>query len=81
MFTAAGYGIDPTIGNRERSMGAVMVRCPRTGRDIPTGIVTDRQSFEATPVFFARVYCPICRSEHEWFAREAWVCEPGIRSQ
>jgi hypothetical protein len=56
-------------------MGAVMVRCPQTGQDIPTGIVADRQSFEATPVFFARVYCPICRTEHEWFAKEAWVCE------
>ena len=38
-------------------MGAVMVRCPHTGRDIPTGLVTDRKSFEAMPVFFARVYC------------------------
>ena len=57
-------------------MGAVMVRCPETGRDISTGIVTDRKSFEATPVFFARVYCPICRTEHEWFAQDAWVCEP-----
>jgi hypothetical protein len=52
-------------------MGAVMVRCPETGRHIPTGLVTDRKSFDATPVFFARVYCPICRSEHEWFAKEA----------
>ena len=56
-------------------MGAVMVKCPETGRDIPTGIITDRKSFDATPVFFARVYCPICRSEHEWFAKKAWVCE------
>src|SRR2546428_8069 len=60
-------------------MGAVMVRCPETGRDIPTGLVTDRKSFDATPVFFARVYCPICRSEHEWFAKEAWVCEAEPR--
>jgi len=56
-------------------MGTVMVRCPETGRDIPTGIVTDRRSFHATPVFFARVFCPICRTEHEWFAKEAWICE------
>jgi hypothetical protein len=61
--------------NREGPMGSVMVRCPETGRDIPTGIVADRRSFEATPVFFARVLCPICRIEHEWFAKEAWVCE------
>ena len=60
-------------------MGAVMVRCPATGRDIPTGIVMDRESFRATPVFFAQVDCPICLTKHEWFAKEAWVCEaePG----
>jgi hypothetical protein len=56
-------------------MGTVMVKCPNTGRDISTGITADRESFAATPVFFARVYCPMCRVEHEWFAREAWVCE------
>ncbi|HZO47390.1 MAG TPA: hypothetical protein VFB68_15950 [Xanthobacteraceae bacterium] len=56
-------------------MGTVMVRCPQTGRDIATGIVADRESFSATPVFFARVYCPLCRTQHEWFAKEAWVCE------
>jgi hypothetical protein len=56
-------------------MGAVMIRCPQTGRDIATGIVADRESFQATPVFFGHVYCPICRTEHEWFAKEAWVCE------
>ena len=32
-------------------MGAVMVRCPQTGRDIPTGLTSDRKSFEAMPVF------------------------------
>ena len=56
-------------------MGTVMVKCPDTGYDIATGIVTDRTSFNATPVFFARVYCPVCRTEHEWFAKEAWVCD------
>jgi hypothetical protein len=56
-------------------MGSVMVRCPATGRDIPTGIVTDRKSFDATPVFFGRVRCPLCRTEHEWFAKDAWLCE------
>jgi len=56
-------------------MGAVMVRCPQTGREIATGIIADRESFRATPVFFGQVFCPICRTEHEWFAGEAWVCE------
>ena len=35
-------------------MGAVMIKCPDTGRDIATGIVADRASFNAMPVFFAR---------------------------
>ena len=56
-------------------MGAVMVKCPNTGRDIATGMAADRARFNATPVFFARVYCPLCRTEHEWFAQEAWVCQ------
>ena len=60
---------------REHVMGTVMVKCPNTGRNIPTGIVADRVSFNSTPVFFARVHCPICRTEHEWFAKEAWVCD------
>jgi hypothetical protein len=67
--------------NRETAMGAVMVKCPQTGRDIPTGIVTERARFEATPVFFARVHCPICRTEHEWFAKNAWVCEDAPKQQ
>jgi hypothetical protein len=63
------------ISQQEHSMGTVMVKCPDTGHDISTGIVADRASFNATPVFFARVYCPMCRTEHEWFAKEAWVCD------
>ena len=60
-------------------MGMVMVKCPRTGHAIPTGIKTDRESFSRSAVFFARTRCPICGAEHAWFAREAWVDEPGIR--
>jgi hypothetical protein len=66
---------EATISQKEHSMGTVMVKCPHTGHDISTGIVADRASFNATPVFFARVYCPMCRAEHEWFAKEAWVCD------
>jgi len=57
-------------------MGVVMIKCPKTGREISTGISTDRVRFNSTPVFFASTYCPICRAAHEWFAKDAWVCEP-----
>ena len=56
-------------------MGTLMIKCPDTGRDISTGLVADRKSFATMPVFFARVLCPLCNTEHEWFAREAWLCE------
>jgi len=60
-----------------------MVRCPDSGREIPTGLVADRASFRSMPVFFMRAYCPVCRTEHEWFAQDAWVCEaePDSRRQ
>lgn len=62
-------------------MGTLMIRCPDTGRNISTGLVADRKSFATMPVFFARVLCPLCNTEHEWFAREAWLCEtePPLR--
>ena len=75
MFTAARYEIVQPTKNREKPMGPVMVRCPKTGSSIRTSIVTDRKSFNATPVFFGRVHCPICRTVHEWFAKDAWVSE------
>ena len=72
---AALFGQERTLESGDGIVGTVMIKCPDTGRDIATGIIADRESFNATPVFFARVYCPACRTEHEWFAKEAWVCE------
>jgi hypothetical protein len=62
-------------------MGAVMIKCPQTGRDIATGMVADREHFRTMPVFFGQTYCPLCRAEHEWFAQEAWVCEAEPRQR
>jgi hypothetical protein len=53
----------------------VMINCPKTGTAIPTGIKTDRDSFRSSAVFFARTFCPNCRTPHEWFARDAWLQE------
>lgn len=55
------------------SMGNVMFECPVTGEAIPTGLRAERQKFYASPVFFARAYCPHCDRDHEWFAGDAWV--------
>jgi len=62
-------------------LGIVMIRCPATGHAVSTGIAVDRESFNATPVFYSQVFCPFCRTEHEWFAKEAWVREPNSASE
>ena len=59
-------------------MGMVMVRCPQTGRAISTGIRIDRESFRRRPVFYSRTRCPACRTDHTWFAQDAWVHEQRL---
>jgi hypothetical protein len=56
-------------------MGIVMILCPKTQRAISTGMQVDRATFHSTPVFFSRTACPLCRTTHEWFAKDAWVCD------
>ena len=58
-------------------MGIIMIRCPEARRAIPTGMQIDREAFRSMPVFFGRTYCPHCRLAHEWFAKDAWVCDSG----
>ena len=58
-------------------MGTVMIRCPTTGQPLATGLTADASEFARTPVFMARAACPFCGTEHEWFARDAWVEEPA----
>jgi hypothetical protein len=56
-------------------MGALVIQCPETGRQIPTGYEVDAASFGRMPVFFSVTFCPICRSDHHWFARDARVLD------
>jgi hypothetical protein len=61
-------------------MGMLMIKCPKTGSAISTGIQMDQPTFNNMPVFFARTLCPICQTQHQWFARSAWVREPKTRA-
>ena len=58
-------------------MGTVTIHCPRTGKCISTGMEANRAAFGSMPVFFGSAFCPSCRISHEWFARNAWVCDFG----
>ena len=54
----------------------VMVRCPTTGRELSTGIEMDAATFESLPEIRAQIECPVCRSDHNWSTREAWLGNP-----
>jgi hypothetical protein len=68
------------LRNAERVMGELMIRCPNTGKSVSTGIFMDRTKFRSMPVFFSTSYCASCSSSHEWFARDAWMCEAGTEA-
>jgi hypothetical protein len=56
-------------------VGTLMVRCPETGQDFPTGIETDQLSLQLTPAFTGTIHCPLCGVEHNWSKIDAWVRE------
>ena len=63
-------------------MGMLMIRCPRTGLTISTGWSVEVAAFRSSPVFFSRTYCSHCCTAHEWFAKDAWICDdPGAESE
>ena len=59
-------------------MGAVMIRCPRTGRAVSTEIETEPSVFSRLPEVAGRMQCPDCGDEHVWSASEAWLQEPTL---
>jgi hypothetical protein len=56
-------------------MAMLIVRCPKTVQAIFTGLHIESSSFSSTSVFFSSTYCPHCRVKHEWFVKDAWVCD------
>jgi hypothetical protein len=54
-------------------MSMLMIRCPRTGQDIPTGIETDADSFKQIPDVLVYTLCPHCGTDHAWRRDEAWL--------
>ena len=56
-------------------MSMLMILCLNTGRTISTGRSVAPETFRSSPVFFGRTYCLLCHVTHEWFAKDAWVCD------
>jgi hypothetical protein len=59
--------------NRERAMSMVMIRCPKTGAEVPTGLETDASSFASLPEVETEVSCRSCGAVHTWTRRDAWL--------
>ena len=57
-------------------MGRVMIKCPKTGEMIPTGISMDEESFRNSRTLQGgRVQCPECGAIHTWSASDAIVVD------
>jgi hypothetical protein len=52
-------------------MGMVMIKCPITGRDVPTGIVLSPSEFERATLEGNVVRCPECGRIHSWTRADA----------
>ena len=57
--------------------GVVMVRCPATGRELSTGVEMDAATFERLPDIQSQIKCPVCRLDHNWSTRAAWLGNPA----
>lgn len=51
--------------------GVLVVRCPTTGREFSTGILTDTDSLALLPQEFIHSRCPHCNVEHSWWSKDA----------
>lgn len=58
-------------------MGMLMIRCPKTGKPVPTGFGMDKQSFASPSVVLENnsVTCPHCGGTHVWSKKDGWVQE------
>src|SRR5262249_57860781 len=65
-------GLDDYVGCQ---MPMLMIRCPRTGQPVFTGVETDRTSLQRLPDSGGHLRCPICEKDHEWGRRDARFSE------
>ena len=54
-------------------MAKIVVVCPYTCLEIPTGIEIDPASFARLPDVLTRSKCPHCGLFHDWSKRDAYL--------
>lgn len=45
----------------------LLLKCPATGHNIPTGIMMEKNAFKATELSPSTVRCPKCDRDHTWY--------------
>jgi hypothetical protein len=60
----------------------LMIRCPKTGLAIPTGMAIDPVSFATARMENNSTLCPACGEAHRWSKEHVfWEPEPGSESR
>jgi transcription elongation factor Elf1 len=54
---------------------AVMTTCPDTGKQVSTGIICDRRTFQNLPGRPGTFHCGVCGQQHSWSVSTAWLSE------
>ena len=54
-------------------MPNIMIRCPTTGKTVPTGLSTEKIKFKSLSEIKIPLQCPACLKLHHWEQKQAWV--------
>lgn len=57
--------------SRDPGQRRVMVRCPVSGRAVPTGLTADPATWSTRVIGLNRVSCPECKQVHAWTKKDA----------
>jgi hypothetical protein len=63
----------PTVERASPSTSELLFTCPKTGRQVSTGIETDVESLRASWKSVLKLDCPHCGEGHEWSVRETYL--------
>jgi hypothetical protein len=57
-------------------MNPLLFRCPKTLREVATGIEVDLGTLRHVQPVTVRLMCPFCDNTHEWKLADGWIGEP-----
>jgi hypothetical protein len=58
-------------------MSMLMIKCPATGRPVPTGIEIEPDTLAQLPDIGSGLTCPACGHHHIWQKNDAWIGDGG----